>query len=62
MSPYQLPPVAPCEIPGCVECAELAAALDLDLAARLRVLAAAQKADRRHALNRVKPTARPGGK
>ena len=62
MSPYRLPDVSRCGVTDCRECAELAAAMDADLAARLRVLAAAQKADRRHALNRVKPTARPGGK
>ena len=48
----RLPTVPPCEIPGCAECADLAAAMDADLAARLRVLVAAEKADRKHALNR----------
>jgi hypothetical protein len=55
---YRLPPVPPCEIPGCVECADLAAALDADVAARLRVLVAAEAADRRHRLN-ARVLARP---
>jgi hypothetical protein len=58
MGHYQLPEVPPaCP---CAECAELAAAMDADLAARLGVLVAAEKADRRHALNaRPRVLARP---
>ena len=55
---YRLPAVPPCEIPDCEVCWELAAAMDADLAARLRVLVAAQKADRKHALN-ARALARP---
>lgn len=52
----RLPPVEPCTCPACVA---LSTAIDLDLAARLRVQEAAELVDLRHGLVRRRQSSGP---